>query len=269
MHTLKLDQDDLDRKYKEAEFHDRRERLRHSDVEEYDRITKNKQFYSVNRASRSFMERWLAERCRNGAEALDYCCGLGQTALTMAQYGARVTGIDISAQSIETAQARLASHGLADRARFVVGDAESTGFPDASFDVILCSGVLHHLDVSKAYPELARILKPGGAILCVEALAHNPVFQLYRRLTPDMRTAWEVDHILSRGAINRARAFFDGVALHFFHLADLVAVPLRKSPAIFDLALRALDAVDRVILRVPGLRWWAWQCIFVLTKPKK
>ena len=269
MHTLKLESDDLDRKYKEAEFHDRRERLRHSDVEEYERITKNKQFYSVNRASRSFMEGWLAERCRNGAEALDYCRGLGQSSLTMAQYGARVTGIDISAQSIGTAQARLASHGLAERARFVNGDAENTGFPDSSFDLILCNGVLQHLDVTKAYPELARILKPGGAVFCVEALAHNPVFQLYRRLTPQMRTAWEVDHILSRREIRLARGFFDQVSPHFFHLAGLGAVPLRNSPAVFDVALRALDAVDRVILRIPGLRWWAWQCLFVLTKPKK
>ena len=84
-----------------------------------------------------------------------------------------------------------------------------------------------------------------------------------------MRTAWAVDPILSRREINHARGFFDRVVPHFFHLADLAAVPLRNSPAVFDVALRALDAVDSVILRIPGLRWWAWQCIFVLTKPKK
>lgn len=269
MHTVKLEHDDVDRKYKEAEFHDRRERLRHTDADEYKRITQNKRFYSITRSSRSFMENWLAEHCRPGVAALDYCCGRGPTALTMARHGARVTGIDISPQSIETAHALLASHGLANNANLVVGDAEHTGFPDSSFDVILCNGVLHHLDVTKAYPELARILKPDGAILCVEALAHNPVFQLYRRLTPDMRTAWEVDHILSRREIRLARGHFDQVSPHFFHLAGLAAVPLRTVPAAFDVALQALDAVDRAILRVPGLRWWAWQCLFVLTKPKK
>jgi ubiquinone/menaquinone biosynthesis C-methylase UbiE len=269
MHTLKIEHDDLDRKYKEAEFHDRREQLRHADADEYRRITRNKHFYAINRSSRSYMEDWLRGRCRNGAEALDYCCGVGHTALTMARYGARVTGIDISAQSIETSRALLASNGLADRARFINGDAEHTGFPDSSFDVILCNGVLHHLDVTKAYPELARILKPDGAILCVEALAHNPVFQLYRRLTPHMRTAWEVDHILSRREINLARRFFGRVAPRFFHLAGLAAVPLRNNPRVFDVVLGALDALDGAILRVPGLRWWAWQCLFVLTKPKK
>ena len=269
MQALKLEDVDLDRKYKEAEFHDRREQLRHSDAEEYARITQNKRFYSVNRASRGFMEDWLAERCQGGAEALDYCCGLGQSSLTMARYGARVTGIDISAQSVETARASLAEHGFAEKSRFLVGDAENTGFPESSFDLIVCNGVLHHLDVTKAYPELARVLKPGGAVFCVEALAHNPVFQFYRRMTPHMRTAWETDHILSRREIKLASRYFDQVSPHFFHLAGLAAVPLRNSPAAFDVALRSLDALDRVILKVPGLRWWAWQCLFVLTRPKK
>lgn len=269
MQAANLKQEDLDRKYKEAEFHDRREQLRHSDSDEYDRITKNNRFYTIIRSSRSFMEDWLAERCQGGAEALDYCCGLGQTSLIMAERGARVTGIDISAQSVETSRARLAEHGFAEQSRFQVGDAENTCFPDSSFDLIVCNGVLHHLDVNKAYPELARVLKPGGAVFCVEALAHNPLFQLYRRMTPHMRTAWETDHILSRGAIRQAGRYFDQVSPNFFHLAGLAAVPLRNKPAAFDVALRSLDAFDRIILKVPGLRWWAWQCLFVLTKPKK
>lgn len=269
MPAMTLEDVDIERKLKESEFHNRREQLRHTDAEEYARITQNKRFYSITRASRDFVQDWLGEYCANGAEALDFCCGGGPVSLTMAQCGARVTGIDISAESVETARARLAEHGFAERSRFEVGDAENTGFPDSSFDVILCSGVLHHLDVDKAFPELARILRPGGSILCVEALAHNPVFQLYRRLTPDMRTAWETDHILSRREINLAGRYFDRVSPHFFHLAGLAAVPLRNRPAVFDTAVRSLDAIDRVILKIPGLRWWAWQCLFVLSKPKK
>jgi ubiquinone/menaquinone biosynthesis C-methylase UbiE len=269
MQTMKLEDVDLERKFKEAEFHDRRERLQITDAEEYARITQNKRFYSITQSSVGFMHEWFATHCANGAEALDYCCGGGPLSLEMARYGARVTGIDISAASIDTARARLAENGFAERSHFVVGDAENTDFPDSSFDVIFCGGVLHHLDVTKAYPELARILKPGGAILCSEALAHNPVFQMYRRKTPHMRTEWEVDHILSRREIEFASQYFDQVTPHFFHLAALAAVPLRNRPGLFDAVLRPLDALDRVILKFPGLRWWAWQCHFVLAKPKK
>jgi hypothetical protein len=33
--------------------------------------------------------------------------------------------------------------------------------------------------------------------------------------------------------------------------------------------LRVLDGVDRVLLSLPGLRWWSWQCLFVLTRPRE
>jgi ubiquinone/menaquinone biosynthesis C-methylase UbiE len=259
---------DAERKAQEAAFHDRRERLRDAEPAEYERITRNHRFYAANRASKRFMDRWLLEHCGPGRLALDYCCGTGLNTLFMAGCGAEVVGIDISPESVRAARARLASEQLEARSKFVVTDAERTSFGDRTFDVILCNGVLHHLDSSTAFAELSRILKPGGSVFCVEALAHNPVFQLYRRLTPHMRTAWETDHILSRRQIVLARRHFQSVDTHFFHLAGLLAVPFRRQSRVFDWILRVLDGVDRAILSLPGLRWWSWQCLFVLTKPR-
>jgi SAM-dependent methyltransferase len=187
----------------------------------------------------------------------------------MAGCGADVVGIDISPESLRAARARLASERLETRSKFVMTDAERTAFSDRTFDVILCNGVLHHLDSSAAFAELSRILKPDGSVFCVEALAHNPLFQLYRRLTPHMRTAWERDHILSRGQISLARRHFQSIETHFFHLAGLLAVPFRRQPRVFDWVLSALDRVDQALLSVPGLRWWSWQCLFVLSKPRE
>jgi ubiquinone/menaquinone biosynthesis C-methylase UbiE len=260
---------EADRKLKEAEFHDRRERLRQAGTPEYEAMTKNLRFYSVNRASKTFMDGWLRSHCGPGTRVLDYCCGTGLNSEFVAECGADVTGIDISAASVEKARARLTERGLEGRATFLVADAENTGLPDGHFDVILCNGILHHLDVTKAFPELARILKPGGSVFCVEAMAHNPVFQLYRKLTPHMRTEWEAEHILGKDQIKLASKYFADVNLNFFHLADLLAVPLRRVPPVFEAALPLLNSVDRVILSVPGLRWWAWQCLFILSKPRQ
>ena len=57
-------------------------------------------------------------------------------------------------------------------------------FADGEFDFVCCSGVLHHLDLQQAYPQLARVLKPNGRILCLEAIGHNPIIRLHlhRRL---------------------------------------------------------------------------------------
>jgi SAM-dependent methyltransferase len=128
--------------------------------------------------------------------------------------------------------------------------------------------VLHHLDLDKAYRELARILKAGGEIICTEALRHNQFISVYRKLTPQLRSAWETEHILGRSEIERARRYFDRVDVaRFFHLADLAAIPFRNS-TVFTPLLRVLESVDGVLLRLPALRWQAWMAVFVLSHPK-
>jgi ubiquinone/menaquinone biosynthesis C-methylase UbiE len=148
-------------------------------------------------------------------------------------------------------------------------DAEHTTFEDNTFDVILCSGVLHHLDLDAAYKELYRIIKPGGKVIAIEGLCHNPVIHLYRKMTPKCRTSWEVDHILSRQKIRSSLKYFDEVQPRCFHLFTICAVPFRKSKWFFKPVLKLMELIDAVVLRIPGIRWWAWICVFVLTKKKK
>jgi hypothetical protein len=64
-----------------------------------------------------------------------------------------------------------------------------------------------------------------------------------------------------------ARRYFNRMEWHFFHLASLVAVPLRNSRA-FDPVLSTLERVDSALLGTSPLRWWAWQIGFVLSEPK-
>src|SRR3546814_15436315 len=73
-------------------------------------------------------------------------------------------------------------------ATFSVDNAEQTSFPDASFDRIGGSGILHHLDLDSAYAEIARLLKPGGRAVFLEPLGHNPLYHAYRDRPPPMRT---------------------------------------------------------------------------------
>lgn len=229
--------------------------------------TSNKKMYSIASSNVEFVEAWLRQRCP-GATVLDYCCGNGELALFCATAGATAWGIDISPVSVENARQTAAAKGLSARTTFEVMDAESTRFSEDFFDVVVVNGVLHHLDLPRAYRELARILKPGGAIICTEALRHNILIDAYRRYTPHLRSAWEVDHILGKPEIERAREYFRDVrVVRFFHLATIAAIPFR-STALFPFLRRALAAVDAVLLRVPGLRWQAWMAVFVLASPK-
>ena len=261
------------RKQQEKEFHDHLREdsfyQRWSPEEESDDSKwSNVRFYSIERKSRHFVENWLQQRSPN-KRVLDYCCGNGADAIFAAQSGAaEAVGIDISDVSIANCKKQAIAEGVADRTSFHVMDAEGLSFPDAYFDLVVIYGVLHHLDFPKAMSELARVLKPDGSIIATEALRHNPIFHLYRKRTPNLRTPWEVEHILSKKHLQEARKLFGQVEARFYHLSTLAAVPFRKT-RLFHPILTLLETIDRGLLSLPGLKWWGWQMVFTLSQPQK
>lgn len=253
-----------DRKALERDLHDH---LRGSGKDD-PQYNSNKKFYSISHLNEEYVRHWLAERCR-GKIVLDYCCGNGQQALWLAESGATAHGIDISPVSIENARETAQQRGLSARVTFQVMDAEATEFADSFFDLVIISGVLHHLDLDRAYRELARILKPTGLIIATEALRHNVMIHWYRRLTPHLRSAWETEHILGKQDISSASRHFEEVRVErFFHLTTLGAVPFRHL-SLFASILKALHVVDEALLRLPWLKWQAWMVVFVLGQPRK
>lgn len=256
------------RKNKERELHNVLRDKGLVSSKDFTSLTANKKWYSVVRSSRDFVARWLNKRCKD-KKVLDYCCGDGNMSLEIAKMGAsKVVGIDISNTSIENATRYAIEQGLNKKTKFLVMDAEKMDFNNDFFDIILESGVLHHLDLKKAYAELARVLHPDGACICIEALGNNKIFHLYRKRTPQVRTAWEAEHILCKKDIESAKEYFNKVeVVGFFHLATLAAVPFRNT-FVFNTILNLFEAIDYILLRLPLLKWQAWQVIFVLSKPK-
>lgn len=253
-----------DRKEKEKELHD----YLRGNLQDDSHYTSNKKFYSITQTNRDYVRGWLVERCK-GKRVLDYCCGNGDFTIWLAERGAEAYGIDISPVSIENAQSKASTRGLEENIKFDVMDAEKTQFVDDYFDFAVVNGVLHHLDLEKAYRELARILKSEGEVICTEALRHNVFIHLYRKMTPHLRTTWEVEHILGKKEIEIAREYFNKVEVKkFFHLATIGAIPFRNS-SVFEFIKRGLELVDKVLLRLPTLKWQAWMVVFILAQPQK
>lgn len=124
-----------------------------------------------------------------GKRVLLYGCGRASETERLIQAGAaHVDGIDISDYEIAQAQRTAREGGYEGRVDFRAGDAHATGFPDDSFDLIVGTAILHHLDVHRALIELRRVLAPTGRAVFLEPLAHNPLLRLGRRLTPSART---------------------------------------------------------------------------------
>jgi len=258
---------DDERKKLEAEFHNQREKDRlELSEEEFLAKYSNKKIYAIDRGPKDYLWKWLAKECP-GKVALDYCCGLGAATVKLAELGAEAHGIDISADEIETAQKRAAELGVDNRTTFSVMDAENMKYEDDTFDIIVCTGVLHHLDLKNAYPELARVLRPTGKVIAVEALGYNPFIQLYRRMTPHLRTAWETDHILTLKQVDQGLLFFGNAKVTFFHLFTLLAIPFQNF-RIFGGLLRFLETLDKIVLKIPGIQRMAWQMIFIYSNPR-
>ena len=257
-----------DRKTKELEFHDRdrdknfeQETKTNSDI--YEKFYGNRKYYRAAKRSKLYVQDWITRESKDKI-FLDYACGNGDNVIHACKSGAALAlGFDISSISIkngikyaEKENLKInKEHGIC----FFQADAENTKLPDNCIDTVICSGMLHHLDLSYAFPELRRILKPNGKILVVEALDYNPAIKLYRTLTPDMRTEWEKAHILSLKDVNFASRFFTIDEISYWHILGYVG---GKITFLFPL----LDNIDRFIEKIPYIQRLAWIFTFVMKK---
>jgi demethylmenaquinone methyltransferase / 2-methoxy-6-polyprenyl-1,4-benzoquinol methylase len=113
-----------------------------------------------------------------GDSVLDACCGTGDLALEAERAGGRVTGLDFSERMLE--RARRKSAGV----EWVRGDLLALPFADGSFDAATVGfGIRNVADLDGGLRELARVLRPGGRLGCLEITrprgALRPFFSLW------------------------------------------------------------------------------------------
>lgn len=123
-----------------------------------------------------------AARLAPGRRALELGCGTGVFLERVAPSGADLHGVDLSIDLLSRARARLA---VAANVRLTRGNAEQLPYPDASFDAVYGSSVLHHLDLDAALREAFRVVRPGGVGVFAEPNIVNPqvAFMFYVGLT--------------------------------------------------------------------------------------
>ncbi|GAA4873627.1 class I SAM-dependent methyltransferase [Serinicoccus chungangensis] len=114
----------------------------------------------------------LSERLQAGATVVDVGCGRGAPLVLLAQAfpASRFVGYDPHEPSVEVARRRAREHGVSDRVRFQVDDAQS--YPDREVDLITYFDTLHDLgDPVGAAAHARRALAADGRLLLVEPLA--------------------------------------------------------------------------------------------------
>ncbi|MGC4086778.1 MAG: class I SAM-dependent methyltransferase [Polyangiaceae bacterium] len=144
---------------------------------------------------------------QSGGSVLDVGCGTGELGIRLAQRGAaRVLGIDLANNMVETARVRAAKAGVEQRCEFVQGDFLESDLGNESFDLVVALGVLDY--VSDATRLLERMWRACRGTLVVSLPHSRPPRSWLRRL-------WHGLH---------------GSRLHYYGATDISDAIARLSP---------------------------------------
>ncbi len=144
------------------------------ELEEYARIAAAEDEHWWYRSTRALMAQllapWLEARSPATTRILDAGCGPGGNGAWLATRGT-VVGVDLAMEALEFVRARRPTTAP------VRGGLTALPLADASFDMAVAITVLYSVpDDDGAVRELARVVRPGGAVLAVE-----PAFEALRR----------------------------------------------------------------------------------------
>ncbi|MEO8213056.1 MAG: class I SAM-dependent methyltransferase [Myxococcales bacterium] len=265
------------RRHNESEFHDRWA----AEIDPTDTLV-DETFTSITAVENQHILAQFGDV--RGKRILDYGCGAAEGGVFLAKQGARVVGIDVSAGMLGAAQRLAARHGVEIETRQVTSDLIPAG--DQEFDLIYGNGVLHHVSLPVAIPELARVMKPGGKGCFIEPLPYNPVINVYRRIAREVRTPDEKP--LTFGDIERFRGSFGEVSHQEFWLTTLsvflkfylidranpnqerywkkIYTDAGKLESFFG-PLRNLD--ERLLKAIPPLRRLCWNTVITVAAPRR
>lgn len=112
----------------------------------------------------------LSEHFGAGMKVLEVGCGTGYFTQELARSGADVIAIDVSPELLEIAKANCSAPNV----RYEIQNAYTLSYPDAVFDSVVGSSVLHHLEIEAALREIYRVLKLGGSVHFTEPNMLNP-----------------------------------------------------------------------------------------------
>jgi demethylmenaquinone methyltransferase/2-methoxy-6-polyprenyl-1,4-benzoquinol methylase len=148
----------------------------------YDRFTRVFSF-GMDRRWKAELVDWMEAVIRPDSRVLDLACGTGDLAFAAAERATRgsVQGIDASSRMIDLACERAAREAPLRNVEFRVGDMSALDVESASVDAVTAGYGLRNVpQYESAVREIARVLKPGGALATLDF--YRPESRVWRSL---------------------------------------------------------------------------------------
>lgn len=147
---------------------------------------------------------------------LEIGCSSGYDSFEYAKYCKKLFACDLSDEAIKEAKSLNIKN-----AEFICCDAHKLPYKDNSFEYVIVNSLLHHLDLNIIFEEIKRVLKPKGHLIFKEPLGTNPIFNLYRYLTPESRTPDE--RAFNFKDLNLFSKYFEIKQINFFGFLILLS----------------------------------------------
>ena len=120
----------------------------------------------------------LSGHLQPGMTVLELGCGTGTFTWELSRSGAEVVAIDVSPELLEIASTNRSAPNI----HYQIQNAYALSYSENSFDSVVGSSVLHHLEIKEALPGMYRVLKPGGTIYFTEPNMLNPQIALQKNV---------------------------------------------------------------------------------------
>jgi 2-polyprenyl-3-methyl-5-hydroxy-6-metoxy-1,4-benzoquinol methylase len=135
-----------------------------------------------------------------GKKVLEIGCGIGTDTINFARYGAHVTAVELSENSLEVARMRAGVLGLHKRIEFHLGNAEElTEFlPVKPYDLIYSFGVIHHTPHVERVIEQMRFYTRPGSIVKIMIYYRYAWKVLWILLTHGRGRFWRLEELIAQ-----------------------------------------------------------------------
>ncbi|OGZ57366.1 MAG: hypothetical protein A3B96_01320 [Candidatus Spechtbacteria bacterium RIFCSPHIGHO2_02_FULL_43_15b] len=182
---------------------------------------------------------------------LDAGCGFGEIDILVAQRSDfEITACDISEKCVEIAKQKAYLSGAGNKIKFEVADVYRLPYEDNYFDIAVSFGYTSAATYKGAQTEIARVLKPGGMLICdfVNPLSLYKIIYLPKRLRKFIKEEGKYYNILTAKSISRhfAKNNLRFVSQRFFNTYP----PIDFLPISFLIFFE--KSIGRVLGRVMG-----------------
>lgn len=201
-------------------------------------------------------------------KVVDFGCGNGWVTKKLLDKDAEVWAFDISENAIELTKKLAISINKLDRVHLDKMPAEDLKYEDNKFDHIIGIAILHHLDLQKSADEIYRVLKKGGVAYFLEPLRHNPFINMFRMLTPHMRSKDELPlHFNDYKIYEKRFSKFNHEEYYLFTLLAFFWFFVIKNEKLFLFTRDVLFKFDSVFLKIfPFMKRFCWYSILIMEK---